>query len=57
MTNGQPPFDFTKSIPVALFDRDSLAELPPDKSAELETKGWQGNYDFRAKFEQLWGIG
>ena len=56
MTNGQPPFDFTKSIPVALFDRDSLSALPPDKSADLESKGWQGNYDFRAKFEQLWGI-
>ncbi len=57
MTNDLPPFDFTKSIPVALFDKDSLESLPPDKSADLESKGWQGNYDFRAKFEQLWGIG
>jgi ribose transport system substrate-binding protein len=57
MTNGLPAFDFTESIPVALFDKDSLSQLPPDRSAELETKGWQGNFDFRAKFEQLWGIG
>lgn len=57
MTNGQEPYDFTKSIPVALFDQDSLRTLPPEKSAELETRGWQGNYDFRAKFESLWGIG
>ncbi|BAH48753.1 sugar ABC transporter substrate-binding protein [Rhodococcus opacus] len=57
MTNGLPAFNFTESIPVALFDKDSLSQLAPDRSAELETKGWQGNYDFRAKFEQLWGIG
>ncbi|AII08261.1 sugar ABC transporter substrate-binding protein [Rhodococcus opacus] len=57
MTNGLPAFDFTESIPVALFDKDSLSQLPPDRSAELETKGWQGNFDFRTKFEQLWGIG
>jgi ribose transport system substrate-binding protein len=56
MTNGLPPFDYTPAIPVALFDRDSLSELPPDKSMELESKGWQGNFDFRTKFEQLWGI-
>ncbi|MGW6333183.1 sugar ABC transporter substrate-binding protein [Nocardia rhamnosiphila] len=57
MTNGQAPYDFTRSIPVALFDKDSLEQLPADKAAELESKGWQGNLDFRAKFESLWGIG
>jgi ribose transport system substrate-binding protein len=57
MTNGQPPYDFTKAIPVALFDQNSLKSMPPDKAADLESKGWQGNFDFRKKFEQLWGIG
>ncbi len=56
MTNGQEPFDYTPAIPVALFDRDSLESLPPEQSRELETEGWQGNYDFRAQFEKLWGI-
>lgn len=56
MTNGEPAYDYTESIPVALFDRDSLEEMPADLSRELEHAGWQGNYDFRAKFEELWGI-
>lgn len=56
MTNGQDPFDYTKSIPVGLFDKETLESLPSDKSIELETAGWQGNFDFRAKFEELWGV-
>lgn len=56
MTNGQDPFDYTKSIPVGLFDKEILESLPSDKSIELETAGWQGNFDFRAKFEELWGV-
>ena len=56
MTNGEEPFDYTKSIPVGLFDKDVLESLPSDKSIELEQAGWQGNYDFRTKFEELWGI-
>jgi ribose transport system substrate-binding protein len=56
MTNGQKPFDYTKSIPIAMFDKETLESLPQDKSAELEKTGWQGNFDFRAKFEELWGI-
>ncbi|GAA3698442.1 hypothetical protein GCM10023081_39190 [Arthrobacter ginkgonis] len=56
MTNGEQPFDFTKSIPIAMFDKETLEKLPADKSKELEELGWQGNYDFRAKFEELWGL-
>lgn len=56
MTNDQPAVDYTDALPVALFDKDSLDALPADQSEELETSGWQGNYDFRTKFEQLWGI-
>lgn len=56
MTNGQDPFDYTKSIPVALFDKEILESLPSDKSIELEKAGWQGNFDFRSKFEELWGV-
>ncbi|MBY6537288.1 substrate-binding domain-containing protein [Rhodococcus sp. BP-349] len=56
MTNDQPAVDYTDALPVALFDKDSLDALPADQSEELEISGWQGNYDFRAKFEQLWGI-
>lgn len=56
MTNGQPAVDYTKALPVALFDKESLDALPADQSKQLETQGWQGNYDFRAKFEQLWGL-
>jgi ribose transport system substrate-binding protein len=56
MTNGQKPFDYTKSIPIAMFDKATLEKLPPEKSAELEKTGWQGNFDFRTKFEELWGL-
>jgi ribose transport system substrate-binding protein len=56
MTNGEPAVDYTKALPVALFDKDSLDALPADQSKQLETQGWQGNYDFRSKFEQLWGL-
>ncbi len=56
LTNGEKVFDYTPSIPVALFDKDTLDALPADKSAELETLGWQGNFDFRSQFAQLWGL-
>ncbi|WP_053383315.1 sugar ABC transporter substrate-binding protein [Leucobacter celer] len=56
MTNGDDAFDYTPAIPVALFDKDTLDSLPEDKATELEELGWQGNYDFRAKFEELWGL-
>jgi len=56
MTNGQPAVDYTKALPVALFDKESLDSLPADQSKQLETDGWQGNFDFRTKFEQLWGL-
>lgn len=56
MTNGEDPFDYTPAIPVALFDKDVLEALPDDKVTELEELGWQGNFDFRAKFEELWGL-
>lgn len=56
MTNGEEPFDYTKSIPIAMFDKETLESLPEEKSKELEELGWQGNFDFRTKFEQLWGI-
>jgi len=56
MTNNEAAVDYTKALPVALFDKDSLDSLPPEQSKELETSGWQGNYDFRTKFETLWGI-
>jgi ribose transport system substrate-binding protein len=56
MTNGQDPYDYTPAIPVALFDKDVLDGLSEDKAAELEQLGWQGNFDFRSKFEQLWGL-
>lgn len=56
MTNGEDPFDYTSAIPVALFDKDVLEALPEDKSTELEELGWQGNFDFRGKFEELWGL-
>jgi ribose transport system substrate-binding protein len=56
MTNGQNPVDYTKAIPIAMFDKDTLDKLPADKAKELEEKGWQGNFDFRSKFEELWGL-
>jgi ribose transport system substrate-binding protein len=56
MTNGEPAVDYTKALPVALFDKESLDALPADQSKQLETQGWQGNFDFRTKFEQLWGL-
>lgn len=56
MTNGEDVFDYTPAIPVALFDKENLDALPAEKAAELEELGWQGNYDFRAKFEELWGL-
>lgn len=56
MTNGEEPFDYTKSIPIAMFDKETLESLPEEKSKELEELGWQGNFDFRAKFEELWGL-
>ncbi|RGE20493.1 substrate-binding domain-containing protein [Leucobacter sp. wl10] len=56
MTNGEDPFDYTSAIPVALFDKDVLDALPKDKATELEELGWQGNFDFRGKFEELWGL-
>lgn len=56
MTNDEPPVDYTKALPVALFDKESLDALPPEQSKQLETQGWQGNFDFRTKFEQLWGL-
>lgn len=56
MTNGEEPVDFTRSIPVALFDKETLDALPSEAVTELEELGWQGNYDFRAKFEELWGL-
>ncbi|WP_345379999.1 sugar ABC transporter substrate-binding protein [Pseudonocardia yuanmonensis] len=56
VTDGQQPFDYTDKIPTALFDKDNLAKLPADKLDELVTVGWRGNYDFTAKFYQLWGV-
>lgn len=56
MTNDEEPFDYTKSIPIAMFDKETLDSLPGEKSKELEEIGWQGNFDFRTKFEELWGI-
>lgn len=56
MTNDLPAFDYTKALPVALFDKESLDALPAQQARELEITGWQGNYDFRAKFEELWGL-
>ncbi len=56
MTNGEEPHDFTPSIPIAMFDKETLDSLPEEKVTELEQDGWQGNFDFRSKFEQLWGI-
>lgn len=56
MTNGEEPFDYTESIPIAMFDKDTLEALSEDKSSELEEAGWQGNFDFRSKFEELWGL-
>ena len=56
MSNDEEPFDYTKSIPVALFDKDVLDGLDASKREELETTGWQGNFDFRAKFLELWGV-
>ncbi len=56
MTNGQEAYDYTSAIPVALFDKDVLESLPAEKATELEELGWQGNFDFRSKFEELWGL-
>ena len=56
LTNGEPAFDYTPAIPIALFDSDSLDHLDPELAAQLEIEGWQGNFDFRAKFEELWGV-
>jgi ribose transport system substrate-binding protein len=56
MTNDQDPFDYTPAIPIAMFDKETLAGLTPEASKNLEDFGWQGNFDFRAKFEQLWGL-
>jgi ribose transport system substrate-binding protein len=39
-----------------MFDKEVLDALTPEQATELEERGWQGNYDFRAKFEELWGL-
>lgn len=56
MTNGEEPYDYTKSIPIAMFDKEILESISPEKAKELEELGWQGNFDFRSKFEELWGV-
>ena len=56
ISNGEEAVDWTKIIPVAMFDKEVLDALTPEQATELEKSGWQGNYDFRAKFEKLWGL-
>lgn len=56
MLAGEEPFDYTEALPIALFDQESLSQLDDEQLEELEKKGWQGNYDFRAKFSELWGV-
>lgn len=56
ISNDEEPVDWTKIIPVAMFDKEVLDSLTPEQAAELEERGWQGNFDFRAKFEELWGL-
>ncbi|MGY2130554.1 sugar ABC transporter substrate-binding protein [Blastococcus sp. SYSU DS0617] len=56
ISNGEEPVDWTSIIPVAMFDQEVLDALTPEQVAELENEGWQGNFDFRAKFEELWGL-
>lgn len=55
LTNEEEPFDYTSAIPTALFDKESLESLPADQVQEIVDAGWNGNYDFRAKFAELWG--
>jgi ribose transport system substrate-binding protein len=56
MTNGEEPYDYTPAIPVAMFDQEVLEAMSPEMVTELEELGWQGNFDFRSKFEELWGV-
>lgn len=55
ITSGEAPFDYKSAIPGALFDKATLDSLPPEKVAEISQAGWNGTFDFKAKFTQLWG--
>lgn len=57
LTNGEDAFDYTTAFPTALFDKESLESLPEETVQDIVDNGWNGNYDFRAKFAELWGLG
>jgi len=50
MLNNQPVVD--QGIPIRMFDASNLAQLSDDEKQH----GWQGGYDFRSKYLELWGI-
>jgi ribose transport system substrate-binding protein len=50
MMHGQPAID--QHIPIRMFDTDTIGTL---SAAEVKS-GWQGDYDFRAKYRSLWGV-
>jgi ribose transport system substrate-binding protein len=56
LTNGEPIFDYTSAIPIAMFDQESLSQLSDEDRATLETEGWQGNLDFQSEFRKIWGL-
>jgi len=56
MTNGEPIFDYTPAIPIAMFDKETLEQLTPEQVQEIEEQGWQGNLDFRSEFRRIWGL-
>ena len=41
------------NIPTRLFSTENVDEL----SEEEVAGGWQGDYDFRSKYRELWGVG
>lgn len=49
MLHGEPTVD--QGLPVRMFDATNIAQL----SDEERKSGWQGGYDFRDKYLELWG--
>ncbi|MBL8582463.1 MAG: substrate-binding domain-containing protein [Rhizobiaceae bacterium] len=50
MLNDQPVAE--QGIPIRMFDASNLDQM----SEEEKQHGWQGGYDFRSKYLELWGV-
>lgn len=50
LLHGEPVVD--QHIPVRIFDKSNVGELPADEVAS----GWNGGIDYQAEFKKLWGV-